>query len=152
MEVALEVRVSTHRPHQPQTIEPQRTRLRAWGAGPSDWQLAEAHVCRDAGDRGAQRTRPGVDPFRDRVAAGAVARVLVPAPDRRARHSGHQRLLRDAWTPHGCQGECLERPRRHAPHDPLLLQMRGAGAAYARTLLADRMRRGRQAKLRSGQR
>src|SRR5438445_1852313 len=37
------------------------------------------------------------------------------------------------------------------PHDQLLLQIRSAVAAYERTLIAERMRRGRQAKLRSGQ-
>ena len=37
-----------------------------------------------------------------------------------------------------------------APHDPLLPQLRGAVAASARPRIADRMRRGRQAKLRSG--
>ena len=36
------------------------------------------------------------------------------------------------------------------PHDQLLLQIRGAVAEYERTLIADRMRRGRQAKIRSG--
>lgn len=36
------------------------------------------------------------------------------------------------------------------PHDHLLLQIRGAVAEYERTLIADRMRRGRQMKLRAG--
>jgi site-specific DNA recombinase len=36
------------------------------------------------------------------------------------------------------------------PHDQLLLQIRGAVAEYERTLIAERMRRGRQARLRAG--
>src|SRR4051812_39614110 len=36
------------------------------------------------------------------------------------------------------------------PQDQLLLQIRGAVAEYERTLIAERMRRGRQAKLRAG--
>ena len=36
------------------------------------------------------------------------------------------------------------------PHDQLLLQIRGAVAEYERTLIAERMRRGRLAKLRAG--
>src|SRR5687767_5708392 len=36
------------------------------------------------------------------------------------------------------------------PHDQLLLQIRGAVAEYERTLIAERMRRGRQMKLRAG--
>jgi site-specific DNA recombinase len=37
------------------------------------------------------------------------------------------------------------------PHDQLVLQIRGAVAEYERALIADRMRRGRLAKLRAGQ-
>jgi site-specific DNA recombinase len=51
----------------------------------------------------------------------------------------------------GCQVEFLERPMdSDDPHDQLLLQIRGAVAEYERNLIADRMRRGRQAKLQSG--
>src|SRR3989442_15451035 len=60
-------------------------------------------------------------------------------------------VLLEALTQHGCHVEFLERPMRDDPHDHLLLQIRGAVAEYERTLLAERMRRGRQAKLRSGQ-
>jgi site-specific DNA recombinase len=59
--------------------------------------------------------------------------------------------LVDALTQRGCRVECVERPMSDDPHDQLLLQMRSAVAEYARTLIAERMRRGRQAKLRSGQ-
>jgi site-specific DNA recombinase len=45
----------------------------------------------------------------------------------------------------------LERPMSQDPNDQLLLQIRGAVAEYERTLIAERMRRGRLAKLRSGQ-
>jgi len=37
------------------------------------------------------------------------------------------------------------------PHDQLLLQIRGAVAEYERTLITERMRRGRQAKIRAGE-
>lgn len=37
------------------------------------------------------------------------------------------------------------------PHDQLLLQIRGAVAEYERTLISERMRRGRLAKVRAGQ-
>ena len=40
---------------------------------------------------------------------------------------------------------------RDDPHEQLVTQIRGAVAEYERTLIADRMRRGRQARLRSGQ-
>src|SRR5207244_4189284 len=44
----------------------------------------------------------------------------------------------------------LDRLMSADPHDQLLLQIRGAVAEYERTLIAERMRRGRQAKLRAG--
>src|SRR4029453_18708541 len=43
-----------------------------------------------------------------------------------------------------------DQPMSPDPHDHLLLQMRGAVAEYERTLIADRMRRGRHMKLRAG--
>lgn len=82
---------------------------------------------------------------------GAFERVLITAPDRLARNDVHQMVLIDALLQRGCQVACLERPMSHDPHDQLLLQIRGAVAEYERTLIADRMRRGRQAKRRSGQ-
>src|SRR5689334_24984408 len=51
---------------------------------------------------------------------------------------------------HGCQVQFLDRPMSQDPHDQLLLQIRGAVAGYERTLIAERMRRGRLAKLRAG--
>lgn len=44
----------------------------------------------------------------------------------------------------------LERPMSQDPNDQLLLQIRGAVAEYERTLIAERMRRGRQHKYRAG--
>jgi site-specific DNA recombinase len=75
----------------------------------------------------------------------ACERVLMTAPDRLARNDVHQVLLLDELAQRGCQVECLDRPMRQDPHDQLLLQIRGAVAEYERTLIADRMRRGRQA-------
>jgi site-specific DNA recombinase len=63
----------------------------------------------------------------------------------------HQMLLVDELTQRGCPVEFLDRPMSEDPHDQLLLQIRGAVAEYERTLIAERMRRGRQARLRSGQ-
>lgn len=68
-----------------------------------------------------------------------------------ARNYVHQMLLVDELTQRGCRVEFLERPMSDDPHDQLLLHIRSAVAEYERTLIAERMRRGRQAKLRSGQ-
>ena len=150
MEIALYVRVSTSRQQQTQTIEQQLNRLRAKVAAEPDWHLAEEHVYRDDGYSGASLNRPGLDHLRDHAALGAFELVLITAPDRLARKYVHQVLLIDEMQSRGCQVEFLDRPMSDDPHDQLLLQIRGAVAEYERSLIAERMRRGRQAKLRSG--
>jgi site-specific DNA recombinase len=151
MEVALDARVSPTRQQYTQTIAQQLERLRAHGVAQPDWHLAAEHLYSDEGSSGAKLNRPGLDRLRDRAAMAAFERVLITAPDRLARTYVHQMLLIDALTQRGCQVECLERPMRHDPHDQLLLHIRGAVAEYERTLIADRLRRGRHATLRRGQ-
>jgi site-specific DNA recombinase len=151
MEVALYVRVSTTRQQQTQTIEQPMARLREHLATHPDWHLAEEHIYRDDGYSGAKLNRPGLDRLRDRAAMAGFEWILITAPDRLARNYVHQMLLIDELAQRGCQVEFLERPMSQDPHDQLLLQIRGAVAEYERTLITDRMRRGRQAKLRSGQ-
>src|ERR1051325_10561609 len=58
--------------------------------------------------------------------------------------------LVEEFTQAGCQREFLERPMRDDPHAQLVLQIRGAVAEYERTLMAERMRRGRQMRMRAG--
>jgi len=151
MEVALYVRVSTSRQQQQQTIEQQLSRLHDYVVARPDWHVAEEHIYRDDGYSGATLKRPGLDRLRDRAALAAVDCVVMPAPDRLARHYVHQMLVVDELTQRGCRVEFVDRPMDDNPHDHLLLQIRGAVAEYERTLIAERMRRGRQATLRSGQ-
>jgi site-specific DNA recombinase len=149
MRVAVYARVSTTRQAQAQGIEQQLDRLRA-AAAERSWELDEQHVYRDDGYSGARIGRPGLDRLRDHAALAELDVVLVTAPDRLARNYVHQVLLIDELAGHGCQVEFLDRPMSADPHDQLLLQIRGAVAEYERTLIAERMRRGRQAKLRAG--
>src|SRR5213596_3873419 len=149
MRVAVYARVSTTRQAQAQTIEQQLDRLRAAVAG-RGWTLDERHVYRDDGYSGARLGRPGLDRLRDHAALADLDVALVTAPDRLARNYVHQVLLIDELAGHGCQVEFLDRPMSQDPHDHLLLQIRGAVAEYERTLIAERMRRGRQAELRAG--
>jgi len=151
MEIALYARVSTSRQQQTQTIEQQLERLRSHVAQQEDWHLADEHIYRDDGYSGAKLNRPGLDRQIYRAAFAAFERVLITAPDRLARNYVHQMLLIDELSQRGCQVAFLDRPMSDDPHDQLLLQIRGAVAEYERNLIADRMRRGRQAKLRSGQ-
>ena len=149
MRAAVYARVSTTRQAQAQTIEQQLDRLRAEVAG-RGWQLDDQHVYRDDGYSGASLGRPGLDRLRDHAALAELDAVVVAAPGRLARNYVHQVLLIDELAGHGCRVEFLDRPMSDDPHDQLLLQIRGAVAEYERTLITERMRRGRQARLRAG--
>jgi site-specific DNA recombinase len=149
MRIALYVRVSTQRQAQQQTSEQQLTRLQAWCADHA-YAVHDELVFRDDGFSGATLRRPGLDALRDAVAAARCDLLVLTAPDRLARNYVHQMLLLDEFAAGGCQVEFLDRPMSQDPHDQLLLQIRGAVAEYERTLIAERMRRGRLHKLQAG--
>jgi site-specific DNA recombinase len=151
MRAALYVRVSTDRQQQAQTIEQQVAQLRAWVAAHAGWTIAEEHIFRDDGRSGAKLARPGLDGLRDYAAHAAFDVVLVTAPDRLARNFVHQMVVLEELERRGVRVVFIDRPLTDDPHEQLVTQIRGAVAEYERTLIADRMRRGRQARLRSGQ-
>src|SRR3990172_4182890 len=151
MEIALYVRVSTNRQQQKQTIEQQIERLKARVATQPDWNLSETHIYRDDGYSGAKLNRPGLDRLRDQAGMAAFELVLITEPDRLARKYVHQVLLIEELNKLGCKVEFMDRPMSDDPYDQLLLQIRGAVAEYERNLIAERMRRGRRIKLKSGQ-
>jgi site-specific DNA recombinase len=149
MSTAVYVRVSTARQSQAQTIDQPWARLQAHLAAQGE-ELRSEQIFRDDGYSGASLNRPGLDHRRDAVKAAAFDRVLVTTPDRLARNYVHQMLLLEELERVGCRVEFLERPMSQDPHDQLVLQIRSAVAEYERTLIAERMRRGRQMKLRAG--
>lgn len=150
MRTAFYVRVSTERQQQAQTIEQQVALLRAYVAERPDWVVEEQHVFRDDGHTGAKLQRPGLDALRDQAARAAFDIVLITAPDRLARNYVHQMVILEELERHGINVVFIDRQPSDDPHEQLVLQIRGAVAEYERTLIADRMRRGRQAKLRAG--
>ncbi len=146
---AIYARVSTANQTQAQTIEQQLTRLQAHIQA-QGWTLAPEHTFRDDGRSGADLNRPGLDHLRDAVRRGEFDCALLTEPDRLARNFVQQMIVLDELERGGCRVEFLDRPMGQDPHDRLLLQIRGAVAEYERTLIADRMRRGRQQKYRAG--
>ena len=149
MTVAVYVRVSTQRQAQAQTIEQQLERLRAHLRS-RGVELVSESIFRDDGYSGATLNRPGLDRLRDAVRAGEVTQVLVTDPDRLARNYVKLMVLLEELERAGCEVIFLDRPMGRDPQDQLLLQIRGAVAEYERILIAERMRRGRQARLRAG--
>jgi site-specific DNA recombinase len=150
MRTAIYARVSTTRQARTQKADQQIERLKAY-AKQRGWTLEEDQLYLDEGYSGATLNRPGLDALRDAAAMAEFDVVLVTAPDRLARNYVHQVLLIEELQGHGCKVEFVERPMSQDPNDQLLLQIRGAVAEYERTLIAERMRRGRLAKLRAGQ-
>ncbi len=114
------------------------------------WQWQDEHIFRDDGQSSASLRRPGLDRLRDQVRCAAFDRVVITAPDRLARTYVHQMLLIEELEQAGCQVEFIDRPMSQDPHDQLLLQIRGAVAEYERSLIAERMRRGRLQKYQAG--
>ncbi len=149
MRLGVYVRVTTPNQMQKQTIDQQLDQLRVFLAEQHE-ELADDHIFRDDGYSGAHLRRPGLDRLRDAVRGHELDRLLITAPDRLARNYVHQMLLLDEFAGSGCQVEFLERPMSQDPHDQLLLQIRSAMAEYERTLITERMRRGRLTKLRAG--
>jgi site-specific DNA recombinase len=148
MRVAIYARVSTSGQAQTQTVQQQLSRLRAY-IGEQGWSLEPEHVFVDDGYSGAKLNRPGLDSLRDRAALAEFDAVLITEPDRLARNYVHQMLVIEELTKRGIGVEFLDRPMNDDPHDRLLLQIRGAVAEYERTLITDRMRRGRLMKYRA---
>jgi site-specific DNA recombinase len=146
---AIDLRVSTNRQTQAQTIDQQLERLRSHLDLQGESQLAD-NMFRDEGYSGANLSRPGLDRLRDRVKSGVIDRVVLTSPDRLARNYVHQMVLIEEWERCGCKVEFLDCPMSQDPHDQLLLQIPGAVAEYERVLIAERMRRDRQMKLKAG--
>jgi site-specific DNA recombinase len=149
MRIAMYVRVSTQTQVQAQTIEEQLARLQQH-CQQQGWTWTERSIFRDDGYSGASLSRPGLDRLREAVAGASFDRVLITAPDRLARKYVHQVMLIEELEQHGCPVEFLDRPMSHAPDDQLLLQIRGAVSEYERSLITERMRRGRQYKYQAG--
>ncbi len=149
MRIAVYARVSTQRQADAQTIDQQLERLFEH-LKKDHRNVSQEDIFRDDGYSGSNLNRPGLDQLRDKVKVADYDQVLITAPDRLARNYVHQMVLLEEFERHGCEVQFLDRPISQDPHDQLLLQIRGAVAEYERTLISERMRRGRQRKLRDG--
>jgi site-specific DNA recombinase len=149
MRVAAYVRVSTSRQVKLETIEQQLEMVLRY-ARQKRWELPDENVFRDDGYSGTTLGRPALDALRDKARLRELEVVVVPSPDRLARNYVHQMVLIEEFEKVGCRVEFVERPMSSEPNDQLLLQIRGAVAEYERTLLSERMRRGRLAKYKAG--
>src|SRR5438874_7511717 len=146
---AIYARVSSARQKKDETIGSQTAALREHAAQarldvPQDW------VFEDEGHSGATLVRPALEALRDLAAQGCVDVVLCYSPDRLARKFAYQALLLEEFARAGVRAEFVKGPRGDTPEDQLLVQFQGMFAEYEKAQLAERYRRGKAYRARTG--
>lgn len=149
--VALYARVSSRRQEQEGTIQSQIAELKAYILAQS-WVLAPEHVYIDDGVSGSQLARPALDRLRDDAWLGRFERVVCLSPDRLARNLAAQHVVLYELERQGVQVCFLNQPEfADSAQATFWRQMNGMMAELERSVLQDRMRRGRLYRLRQGQ-
>src|ERR1017187_9942576 len=146
---AIYARVSSARQAKDQTIGSQLSALREH-AGKSRLDVPEDWVFADEGHSGATLVRPGLEALRDLAAQGCLDVVLVYSPDRLARKFAYQALLIEELARCGTRVEFVKGPRGDSPEDQLLVQFQGMFAEYEKAQLAERYRRGKAWRAKTG--
>src|SRR4249919_2800120 len=147
---AVYARVSSERQRQDETIQSQTVGLRELAAA-RGLLVAEDLVFEDEGFSSATLTRPGLERLRDRAVEGAFEVLLCHAPDRLARRYAYQVLLLEELARSGVEVCFAKEPERGGtPEDELLRQFQGMIAEYERAQIAERTRRGKLHRARSG--
>jgi site-specific DNA recombinase len=146
---AIYARVSSARQAKDETIGSQLAALREHAAAsrldvPEDWVFA------DEGHSGATLIRPGLEALRDLAAQGCLDVVLIYSPDRLARKFAYQALLIEELARCGVRAQFVKGPRGDSPEDQLLVQFQGMFAEYEKAQLAERYRRGKAWRAKSG--
>jgi site-specific DNA recombinase len=149
MRVAVYARVSTEAQEARGTIGSQLAALR-------DRVTAEGHdlVAEfvDDGHSGARLDRPGLDALRDSAEAGLIDAMWCLSPDRLARVYAYQVIVLDELARHGVTVCFADAPAiDDDPQSRLLTQVQGVIAEYERAKIAERYRRGKLWRSRTGE-
>jgi site-specific DNA recombinase len=147
--VARDARVSSDRQAEAGTIARQ-VDVVLQRAGVDGVTVEPALHCLDDGSSGSTLLRPQRQRLRDQAAAGALDRLYVLAPDRRARSFPLQDRLLEELQGAGVDVVFRNRPLGQSPADERLLQVPGVLAEYERAKSKDRARRGQQYAARQG--
>ena len=146
---AIYARVSSARQKKDETIGSQTAALREHAAQ-ARLDVPEEWVFEDEGHSGATLVRPALEALRDLAAQGCLDVVLVYSPDRLARKFAYQALLLEEFARAGVRVEFVKGPRGDTPEDQLLVQFQGIFAEYEKAQLAERYRRGKAHRARTG--
>jgi site-specific DNA recombinase len=146
---AIYTRVSSDRQKEAQTIGSQILAL-AESAHNQGFTVPDEWIFQDEGYSGATLLRPGLERLRDLACEGQVEELLIYAPDRLSRKYPYQVLLIEEFARYGVEVIFLKSPKATTPEDQLLLQFQGMIAEYERAQIAERTRRGKRYRAKSG--
>lgn len=146
---AIYARVSSERQKEEHTIASQIAALVGYAQSegytvPGEW------IFQDEGYSGALLVRPGLERLRDLSAEGQIETILIHSPDRLSRRYAYQVLLVEEFSRHGVEVVFIKSPKAATPEEELMLQFQGMIAEYERAQIAERTRRGKKHRARSG--
>jgi len=146
---ALYARVSSEKQKEEQTIGSQTEALKEY-AQAGGYTVLPEWIFRDEGYSGAILKRPGLERLRDLAAEGQIEVVLVYSPDRLSRKYAYQVLLIEEFARQGIEVNFIKSPQASTPEEELLVQFQGMIAEYERAQIAERSRRGKRYRAKSG--
>src|SRR6266403_2751350 len=146
---AIYARVSSDRQREQNTIASQTALLLEYATTrdcvvPQDW------IFQDDGYSGSVLARPGLERLRDLVAEGCIETLFVYAPDRLSRKYAYQVLLLEEFSRCGAETIFLKSAGGDNPEERLLVQFQGMIAEYERAQIAERTRRGKRHRAKTG--
>ena len=146
---AIYARVSSDRQKQEQTIASQRAALLEYAEAqgytvPSQW------IFQDEGYSGSVLVRPALERLRDLACEGSIEAILVHSPDRLSRKYAYQVVLMEEFAKQGVEVVFIQSPPVTTPEQQLLVQLQGMIAEYERAQIAERTRRGKKHRAKSG--
>jgi site-specific DNA recombinase len=148
--VAIYARVSTQRQAEEATIASQIDLLEQF-ASQNNYHLPPEYRFIDEAVSGKSLQRPALTRLRDASMTGNIAAILCLSPDRLSRNLGLQQLLTAEWQQLNVELIFVHHPPSgNSVHDQMMLNLQGVFAEYERTVISDRMQRGRRYKLRQG--
>lgn len=142
-------RVSSERQKAEDTIQSQVAALREH-AQSEDYAVPEDWIFLDEGYSGAVLVRPGLERLRDLASEGQLETVLIFSSDRLSRKYAYQVLLLEELSRHGVEVVFLKSARATTPEEELMLQFQGMIAEHERAQIAERTRRGKKYRAKSG--
>lgn len=146
---AIYARVSSDRQKEDKTIASQTKSLLEY-AQAQNYTVPPEWVFEDEGYSGASLARPGLERLRDLVREGQLQTILVYGPDRLSRKYAYQVLLLEEFSRQGVETVFLQGVSAHTPEERLLVQFQGMIAEYERAQIAERTRRGKRHRAKSG--